>query len=316
MSKKEGKGLKSFNKGFQVPDTYIIIFLVVVVAALLTFLVPKGFYETQDISYMINGVEKTRTVIKDGSFQYLTDDAGNVVTEGVALFSGDGGTGFFNYMYNGIVSSSAIEIIAFLMVVGGAFGIMIRTGAIESGLIGLIRKAKGAEKLLIPILFVLFSLGGAVFGMGEEALPFTMILCPLFVAVGYDSVIAVLVTYVATQIGKLADESAQSAVNTRELIMNSIQEIENGNRAVEKTSKTIIELVQGINEVAEKSKELEELSETQTEQMKQAEAGVNQISEVVQSNAAIAEESSATSEELSAESISLNELVQQFKLKK
>ena len=87
MSKKEEKGLKSFNKGFQVPDTYIIIFLVVVIAALLTFLVPKGFYETQDISYMINGVEKTRTVIKDGSFQYLTDDAGNVVTEGVALFS-------------------------------------------------------------------------------------------------------------------------------------------------------------------------------------------------------------------------------------
>ena len=42
MSKKEGKGLKSFNKGFQVPDSYIIIFLVVVVAALLTFLVPKG----------------------------------------------------------------------------------------------------------------------------------------------------------------------------------------------------------------------------------------------------------------------------------
>ena len=43
MNKKEGKGLKSFDKGFQVPDTYIIIFLVVVVAALLTFLVPKGF---------------------------------------------------------------------------------------------------------------------------------------------------------------------------------------------------------------------------------------------------------------------------------
>lgn len=61
------------------------------------------------------------------------------------------------------------------MVVGGAFGIMIRTGAIEAGLVGLIRKAKGAEKLLIPVLFVLFSLGGAVFGMGEEALPFTMI---------------------------------------------------------------------------------------------------------------------------------------------
>ena len=184
MSHKKGEGLKSFNKGFTVPDTYIIIFFVVVLAAILTFLVPKGYYETQDVSYMINDVEKTRTVIKDGSFQYLRDDAGKVVTEGVSLFSGDGGTGFFNYMYNGIVNSSAMDIIAFLLVVGGAFGIMIKTGALESGLIGLIRKAKGAEKLLIPVLFVLFSLGGAVFGMGEEALPFTMILCPLFVAVG------------------------------------------------------------------------------------------------------------------------------------
>ena len=89
MSHKKGEGLKSFNKGFTVPDTYIIIFFVVVLAAILTFLVPKGYYETQDVSYMINGVEKTRTVIKDGSFQYLRDDAGKVVTEGVSLFSGD-----------------------------------------------------------------------------------------------------------------------------------------------------------------------------------------------------------------------------------
>lgn len=120
---------------------------------------------------------------------------------------------------------------------------------------------------------------------------------------------------VATQIGKLADESAQSAVNTRELIMNSIQEIENGNQAVDATSATIGTLVSGINEVAQKSQELARLSETQAEQIKQAEAGVNQISEVIQSNAAIAEESSATSQELSAESDSLNDLVQQFKLK-
>ena len=57
MSKKEGKGLKSFNKGFQVPDTYIIIFLVVVVAALLTFLVPKGFYETGSAFCTPSGIE-------------------------------------------------------------------------------------------------------------------------------------------------------------------------------------------------------------------------------------------------------------------
>lgn len=156
MSKKKGEGLKSFNRGFNVPDTYIIIFC-------------GGYRGRHDLPrperLLRDGGchvpdergKKTRTVIKDGSFQYLTDAAGKPVTEGVALFSGDGGTGFFNYMYNGIISSSAIEIIAFLMVVGGAFGIMIRTGAVEAGLIGLIRKAKGAEKLLIPVLFVLFS---------------------------------------------------------------------------------------------------------------------------------------------------------------
>ncbi|MFR9074147.1 MAG: hypothetical protein ACLVJU_13720 [Blautia sp.] len=58
MSKKKGEGLKSFNRGFNVPDTYIIIFFVVVIAAVMTFLVPKGYYETEDVTYLMNGVEK------------------------------------------------------------------------------------------------------------------------------------------------------------------------------------------------------------------------------------------------------------------
>ncbi|MBQ9960483.1 MAG: putative basic amino acid antiporter YfcC [Firmicutes bacterium] len=202
MSKKtKGEGLKSLNKGFKVPDTYIIIFFVVVLAMLLTFLIPQGYYETEEVTYIMNGVEKTRTVIKDGSFQYLLDENGNPMTVGASLFATDGSTGFFNYMYNGIISSSAIEIIAFLLTVGGAFGILLRTGAIESGIMGMIKKTNGKEKFLIPILFVLFSLGGAVFGMGEEALPFLMILAPILVAMGYDSITAVLITYCATQIG-------------------------------------------------------------------------------------------------------------------
>ena len=72
---------------------------------------------------------------------------------------------------------------------------------VESGIMNMIRKTNGKEKLLIPALFCLFSLGGAVFGMGEEALPFLMILVPIVIAMGYDGVTAVLITYVATQIG-------------------------------------------------------------------------------------------------------------------
>lgn len=120
---------------------------------------------------------------------------------------------------------------------------------------------------------------------------------------------------VADQIGKLADESAQSAVHTRELIMSAISEIGQGTSAAEHTATAINEVVQGINHVADSTQEIAELSKTNMEAMKQAEAGINQISEVVQANSATAEESSATSEELSAQAMTMDELVKQFQLK-
>ena len=69
------------------PDTYINIFFCGGYQwPFMTFLVPKGYYETEDVAYLMNGAEN-RTVIKDGSFQYLTDAAGKPVTgEGAALF--------------------------------------------------------------------------------------------------------------------------------------------------------------------------------------------------------------------------------------
>lgn len=206
MSKsKKGRTIESLNSGFSLPDTYIIIFLVVCLAALLTYLIPQGVYETEDITYIVDGVEKTKTVIKDGSFKYILDESGQPLKQGISLFAAGGGVGLFNYLFEGLVSGdkwgSAVGIIAFILVIGGAFGIVLRTGAVESGIMNMIRKTNGKEKLLIPALFCLFSLGGAVFGMGEEALPFLMILVPIVIAMGYDGVTAVLITYVATQIG-------------------------------------------------------------------------------------------------------------------
>lgn len=203
--KKKGETLESLNKGFRVPDTYVIIFFVVCFAALLTYLIPQGMYQTEDVTYMVDGAESTRTVIKDGSFQYKLDENGQPMKDGISLFAAGGGVGLFNYLFEGLVSGdkwgSAVGIIAFILVIGGAFGIVLKTGAVESGIMNMIKKTGGKEKLLIPLLFVLFSLGGAVFGMGEEALPFAMILVPMVIAMGYDGVTGVLITYVATQIG-------------------------------------------------------------------------------------------------------------------
>lgn len=120
---------------------------------------------------------------------------------------------------------------------------------------------------------------------------------------------------VADQIGKLAADSAKSAVNTRELIGKSIDEINNGNEITSRTAQTLEKVIEGIKMLAENAQETSTVSTSQAETMQQIEQGVEQISEVVQNNSASAQETSATSEELSAQSENLKALVSQFQLK-
>ena len=121
---------------------------------------------------------------------------------------------------------------------------------------------------------------------------------------------------VADEIRDLADQSAKAAVDTRELIENSIKEVTEGNRVAERVADSIKSVVDGINQIADFTQNLKVMVNDQAEAMRQAEIGVNQISGVVQSNAATAEEASATSQELSAQAITLDGLVSQFKLNK
>lgn len=120
---------------------------------------------------------------------------------------------------------------------------------------------------------------------------------------------------VADQIGKLAEESARSAVNTRQLILDSLSEIEKGSSAADQTAENINVVVNGIRLISQNARDVAGLVNSAVDSMKQTEIGVNQISEVVQANSATAEETSATSEELSAQAQSLDELVGNFRLK-
>lgn len=119
---------------------------------------------------------------------------------------------------------------------------------------------------------------------------------------------------VADQIGKLAEESAQSAVNTRHLIETAIAEIEKGSAATNETAEHLGQMMQGLNDVVNLIQKVQEASQTQTEAIEQIQQGVEQISLVVQNNSAAAQESSATSEELSAQAESMEMLVAKFKL--
>lgn len=199
--------MSSENKVVKVPHTYVIIFLIILFAWILTLVIPVGNFEKTEVKYLVNGKEKTRMVVKSGSFQYLKDESGKLVRKPTRIWGTEdfGGYGFLNYVFEGMVRGdkwgAAVGIIAFILVIGGAFGIILRTGAIDAGIMRMISITKGKEFLIIPVLFVLFSLGGAIFGMGEETIPFAMIIVPLVVAMGYDAIVGVLITYVASQIG-------------------------------------------------------------------------------------------------------------------
>jgi uncharacterized ion transporter superfamily protein YfcC len=141
-------------KKIRIPDTYVIIFGVVVLAALFTYLVPQGQFDTKQVSYTYQGATKTRTVPIAESFRIVEDEAGNPLRKGIAAFESGGGVGLTNYLFEGLVSGdkwgSAVGIVAFILIIGGAFGIILRTGAIETATLAMIKKT--ADKvLMIPM---------------------------------------------------------------------------------------------------------------------------------------------------------------------
>ena len=196
------------QKQFNFPHTFVIIFFVVLFCAALTYIIPMGQYDVLEVSYEQNGETKTRTVLDADSFRYVTDENGTPQTYQVPIYGTDdvgGKLGMLNYAFEGLVSGdkwgAAVGVAAFILIVGGAFGIMFRTGAVENAIFAAISRSRSKEYLLIPFLFLLFSAGGAIFGMSEEAIPFVMIVVPVVVMMGYDAIIGVMITYGATQIG-------------------------------------------------------------------------------------------------------------------
>ena len=88
--------------------------------------------------------------------------------------------------------------------VGGFLGGVKKTGALESGISAIVKRVKGKEKMLIPVLMILFALGGSTYGMAEETLAFYALIIPVMIAVGFDTVVAVAIVLVGSQVGCLA----------------------------------------------------------------------------------------------------------------
>ena len=150
---------------FAVPHVYVLLLGLILICSLLSYVVPAGQYDM--------GTVNGREVVDAATFH-------NVDSTPVTLMQ------FLSAVPRGITESA--QIIAFIFIIGGAFAIIQETRAIEAGIGRLLQILKDKTWVLIPLIMLLFALGGAVFGMSEETIPFIPIFVSLFIAMGYDSI--------------------------------------------------------------------------------------------------------------------------------
>lgn len=172
------------RKKFVFPHSYTLIFLLIIIAALLTWFIPSGQFKT--VVETINGMEKTTVV--PGTYHQI-DKAGY----------GQGISAVLEAPAAGVIN--AVEVVAFVLIVGGAFGIILKTGAVDRGLFTLAQSLGDKGILVIPLSMILFSLGGSTFGMSEEVIPLFAVFVSLMFSLGFDSMTAILILFLGTQAG-------------------------------------------------------------------------------------------------------------------
>lgn len=189
MAAESSKGIKQFK----VPHVYAIIFALMVIFAVLTWIVPSGSYQRQEV----NGREVTVAGTYEQSEKtYIDEETGDEVDLRQGVFD------VLQAPTRGI--QEAIEVVVFILIVGGSFQVITKTGAITSGMGRVVRRFKNKDILIIPIAMVLFALGGTSFGMAEETLPFFAIFMPIMMAMGFDSMTAFMVVFVGARTGYIA----------------------------------------------------------------------------------------------------------------
>lgn len=159
-------------------NVYVMIFAFIIVAAILTYIIPGGAYDRVD--------QDGRSVILPETFHYI--DGENV-----------GFLSIFNSIHTGMVNGA--NIIFFVLIVGGAFGIFTATGALDAFIYMLSRKMANKEKLLIPVLMLFFAAAGALMGMSDETIVYVAILAPMAIALGFDALTGFAIVVLGAGVG-------------------------------------------------------------------------------------------------------------------
>jgi len=176
-------------KTMKFPSAYTILMILTVVMAALTWLIPAGQYQMESNEAL------GRMVPLVGSYHTVDANPQGIVDILMAPIQGF-------YDPNDYVAR-AVDVALFVLVIGGYLAVVTTTGAIDAGIAGTMSKLGGKEKWMIPILMGLFALGGTVYGMAEETIPFYALLIPVMIAAGYDSIVGVAIIMIGAGIGCL-----------------------------------------------------------------------------------------------------------------
>ena len=176
----------------KIPHTFTIVFFLIVISAVLTWVIPSGEFTRQSVEI---GTTSREVVVKD-SFHYVDHEPQTWQ--------------IFSSLFNGFCDKA--DIIIFIFMVGGAFWILNNSKAIDVGVMAFLSKVKrlekislirmlGVDNIILTLVMIMFSLFGAVFGMSEETLAFVVVFIPLAISMGYDSIVGVCMCYVAAHVG-------------------------------------------------------------------------------------------------------------------
>ncbi|GAK30481.1 arginine/ornithine antiporter [Weissella oryzae SG25] len=172
------------KKKMQMPSAYTILFIITAVIAVLTWLIPAGKYKTSSAGQIIPGTYTTVASHAQGLWDVLMAP--------------------INGMLGNASTDGAIMISLFILIIGGFLGVVNATDSLNAGIASLLKRYAGKEKLLIPLLMVLFGLGGSSYGMSEEIIPLFALIIPVMMAVGYDAIVGISIALVGSQVGCLA----------------------------------------------------------------------------------------------------------------
>ncbi|RDU24047.1 YfcC family protein [Anaerosacchariphilus polymeriproducens] len=179
-------------KKFSLPHVYTLAFILIILFAVMTWIIPSGQFERETIETPAG----ERDVAIAGSYSTVEkiDDEGVDLRQGImeVLMAPTKGV------------QAAADVVAFILLLGGTFQILAKTNAMNAGIKKLIVRLKGKETLIIPLLMLLLGLGGSTYGMSEEVLPFYIMLMPIMFTMGYDSMTTFLVCFLAPQMGYAA----------------------------------------------------------------------------------------------------------------